>query len=151
MRTRSGVVLIEDGKVALIERYRDGAHYYVFPGGGVDEGETPEEAAIREMDEETGLRVAVIQKLAEIHFGSSVQHYFLAERIGGVFGAGQGEEYTDSDPDHPEQGIYIPMWMPVTELPQRDNIYPADVAALVIKSTQAGWPGTPIMIEEPVK
>jgi len=59
MRTRSGIVLVEDGKVALIERYRNGTHYYVFPGGGVDEGETPEGAAVREMEEETGLRVAV--------------------------------------------------------------------------------------------
>jgi 8-oxo-dGTP pyrophosphatase MutT (NUDIX family) len=144
-------VLIEDGNVALIERYRDGAHYYVFPGGGVDEGETPEGAAVREMDEETGLRVAIKRKLVEIHFGVSMQHYFLAERIGGVFGAGQGEEYTHSDPNHPEQGIYIPIWMPVTELPQHDNIYPADVAALVVNSTREGWPATPIVVEERVQ
>jgi len=80
-----------------------------------------------------------------------VQHYFLVERIGGVFGTGQGEEYTDSDPNHPEQGIYIPMWMPITELSQHDNIYPADVAALVDKSTREGWPETPVVVEEPVK
>jgi len=41
MRTRAGIVLIQDGKVALIERHRAGLHYFVFPGGGVDEGESP--------------------------------------------------------------------------------------------------------------
>ena len=65
MRIRAGVVLIEDNKVALIERFRDGKHYFVFPGGGADEGETPEQAAIREMEEETGLRVTVKQMVAE--------------------------------------------------------------------------------------
>ncbi len=40
MRVRAGVVLIENGKVALIERHRAGKHYFVFPGGGVEEGET---------------------------------------------------------------------------------------------------------------
>jgi 8-oxo-dGTP diphosphatase len=38
MRTRAGIILIEDDKVALIERHRAGLDYYVFPGGGVDEG-----------------------------------------------------------------------------------------------------------------
>ena len=71
MRIRAGIVLIEDDKVALIERYRDGKHYFVFPGGGADGDETPKQAAIREMDEETGLRVTVKRKLAEIHFGQS--------------------------------------------------------------------------------
>ena len=52
MRTRAGVVLIEDGKVALIERHRAGLDYFVFPGGGVDDGETPEQAAVREAMEE---------------------------------------------------------------------------------------------------
>jgi len=46
MRTRAGVVLIEHNKVALIERHRAGLDYFVFPGGGMDEGETPEGAAI---------------------------------------------------------------------------------------------------------
>lgn len=148
MRVRAGAVLIEDGKVALIERYRDGKHYFVFPGGGADGGETPEQAAVREMEEETGLRVTVNCKLAEIRFGLSTQHYFLVERVGGEFGSGTGEEYTDADPDHPAQGVYIPVWMPLEELPEHDNVYPADVVNVVLKSVEAGWPDEPILVVE---
>lgn len=140
--------MIEDGKVALIERYRDGKHYFVFPGGGADGGETPEQAAVREMEEETGLRVTVKCKLAEIRFGLSTQHYFLVERVGGEFGSGTGEEYTDADPDHPAQGVYIPVWMPLEELPEHDNVYPADVVNVVLKSAEAGWPDEPILVVE---
>jgi len=148
MRVRSGVVLIENGKVALIERHRAGKHYYVFPGGGVDEGETPEQAAIREMEEETGLRVTVQRKLAEIHFGLSEQVYFLVDRLDGKFGTGMGEEFTDSDPDDPTEGVYIPIWMPLEELPQHENIYPADVAVLVLNAVNVGWPVEPIVVVE---
>ncbi|MCC6569407.1 MAG: NUDIX domain-containing protein, partial [Anaerolineales bacterium] len=59
MRTRAGVVLIENNKIALIERHRAGLEYFVFPGGGVDEGESPEQAAVREAMEELGVEVVV--------------------------------------------------------------------------------------------
>lgn len=90
MRTRAGIILIENDKVALIERHRAGLDYYVFPGGGVDEGETPEQAAIREAREELGVEVAIKQKVAIIHFDLSTQVYFLVERVGGEFGTGAG-------------------------------------------------------------
>jgi 8-oxo-dGTP pyrophosphatase MutT (NUDIX family) len=59
MRDRGSVVIIEDGKVALIERMKNGNHYYVFPGGGVEKGETPEQTAIREAFEELGVTVKI--------------------------------------------------------------------------------------------
>ena len=151
MRIRAGIVFVENGKVSLIERFRDGNHYFVFPGGGADEGENPEEAAIREMEEETGLRVTVKQEVAEIHFDLSTQHYFLVERVSGEYGTGTGEEFTDADPDDPTEGIYIPIWMPVEELSEHENIYPVDVKELVLKSVNAGWPDKPVVIVEPLK
>jgi 8-oxo-dGTP pyrophosphatase MutT (NUDIX family) len=140
MRVRAGIVLIQDGKVALIERRRAGLDYFVFPGGGVDDGESPEGAAAREAMEELGVEVAIRQKVAEIQFGQkSRQIYFLAEQTGGEFGTGSGEEYTDADPDNPEEGIYSPVWMPIDELLLHEKIYPAEVVRLVVKSVHEGW------------
>jgi 8-oxo-dGTP diphosphatase len=140
MRIRAGVVLIEENKVALIERHRAGLHYFVFPGGGVDEGESPEQAAIREAMEELGIEVAIKQKVAEILIGrKSRQVYFLAEQTNGEFGTGAGEEYTDSDPNDPEEGIYTPIWMPIDERLLHEKVYPATLARLVVKSAQDGW------------
>lgn len=148
MRVRAGAVLIEDEKVSLIERFRAGKHYFVFPGGGVNEGETPREAVVREMEEETGLQIKVKRKLAEIHFDLSYQIYYLIEKISGEYGTGTGEEFTDADPDNPTQGIYIPTWMPVSELSQHNNVYPTDLAKLVVKSVHDGWPEKPIVVRE---
>ena len=51
MRNRSGIILIEDNKLALIERHRTGLHYFIFPGGGIDEDESPEQTAVREAED----------------------------------------------------------------------------------------------------
>ena len=135
--------------IVLIERDRAGLHYFVFPGGGVDEGESPEQAAIRETMEELGLQVAIKHKVAEVHLGrKSRQVYFLVEQTGGEFGTGAGEEFTASDPDNPEQGNYFPIWMPINELPQHAKIFPVDVAKLVVKSQTGGWPEGPIFVFE---
>ena len=150
MRVRAGIVLIRDGKVALIERHRAGMDYFVFPGGGVDEGESPEQAAIREAMEELGIEVVIRQKIAEVQLGQkSRQIYFLVEQTGGEFGTGVGEEYTDSDPESPEQGIYIPVWMSIEELPMHQNVYPVSVAKQVVNAVVEGWAQTsPVVFEE---
>ena len=50
------VALTEAGEVILVREYRPGPErlLYELPGGAVDDGETPEEAARRELLEETG-------------------------------------------------------------------------------------------------
>jgi len=148
MRTRAGIILVENDKVALIERHRAGLDYYVFPGGGVDEGETPEQAAVREAMEELGVDVRIKQKVAVLHFDLSTQVYFLAERIGGEFGSGTGEEFTDSDPDNPEEGVYIPIWMPIGELPLHEKVFPESVAKLLLNAQTAGWSDEAVIVKE---
>lgn len=148
MRTRAGIILIEDDKVALIERHRAGLDYYVFPGGGVDEGETPQQAAVREAMEELGVEVKIRRKAAALRFELSARVYFLVERVGGEFGTGTGEEFTASDPDNPEEGVYIPIWMPITELPRHENVFPQSVAKLILKAQTAGWPDEAVVIVE---
>ena len=151
MRLRAGIVLIQEGSVALIERYRAGLHYFTFPGGGVDPGESPEQAAVREAREELGIEVVIQQKVAEVHLGQrSRQIYFLVEQVGGAFGTGEGEEFTTASADDPRKGMYIPTWMPVAELPGHDNVYASEVARLVVRSVEEGWQPEPVVIyEEP--
>ena len=48
-----GIVIDERGRVALVKR-RPGTDWF-FPKGGVEAGEAPEDAARREIEEETGL------------------------------------------------------------------------------------------------
>ncbi|WP_232362060.1 NUDIX domain-containing protein, partial [Bacillus thuringiensis] len=59
IRNRGAAIIVQEGKIALIKRIREEETYYVFPGGGVEEGETPEEATKREVYEELGLHIKV--------------------------------------------------------------------------------------------
>lgn len=147
MRIRAAAVLIQNHALALIERYRDGKHYFTFPGGGVDSGETSEQAVVREIEEELGLQVRVLGLIAEVWFRGNRQLYYLVEQTGGVFGTGLGEEYTDPQPHNPNIGTYRPMWMPLKDVPV-NSVLPAEVAALAVKSEQGGWPREPLVIFE---
>ncbi len=92
MKARAAVILIQNGKIALIERHRSGKHYYVFPGGTIEPGESAAGAAVREAWEELGLRVKTGLLVAEVWYLETPQYYFWAESIGGRFGHGKGHE-----------------------------------------------------------
>lgn len=126
MRDRGSVVIIEKDKVALIKRIRDSSVYFVFPGGGIENGETPEEGAKREAFEELGVVVKVNECIAKIEYDRT-QYFFLTEIINGTFGTGQGEEYTDKER---AKGIYLPTWVEINRL-SSINVKPREVALKV--------------------
>lgn len=78
------VPLLENGDVLLVRQYRlpAGEVMLEVPAGGVDEGETPEEAAQRELSEECGQRAARLERLGGFYaspgFCTEFIHVFLA-------------------------------------------------------------------------
>ena len=144
---RARAIIIQNNHVALIERRNSlrGAHYYVFPGGGIEDGETAEVAARREIEEELGLYIEIRHLVAVVTYKGSVQHYFLGNILGGDFGTGQGEEMLG--PGDGEAGSYHPLWFPITELAHA-LVYPQAVAAIVVDAVTNGWPSEPSIITE---
>ncbi|MBQ3545567.1 MAG: NUDIX hydrolase [Lachnospiraceae bacterium] len=60
-----GVIVIRDSKVLLVKHnYGSAKGKYLNPGGYLKEGELPEEAAIREIYEETGVKILPIGMIA---------------------------------------------------------------------------------------
>lgn len=60
-RVGGRVLVIDPARRVLLihERIDDGSTHWLTPGGGVEPGETPREAAVREVVEETGIAVTV--------------------------------------------------------------------------------------------
>lgn len=126
MRNRGSSVIIENNKVALIKRVRAEQEYYVFPGGGIEHGESPEQAAIRETFEELGVRVVIKGSLGIINY-NGVQYFFIAEVIDGVFGTGNGAEFGD---ECRNRGTYEPIWVELEQLSSLD-VHPIEIAEKV--------------------
>ncbi len=81
-RPRACAAVLHDDKILMVH-HQNGSHtYWTLPGGGVDEGETLEQAAIREVKEESGLDVTVAELLfmEEYEFGRS--YCYLARLTG---------------------------------------------------------------------
>lgn len=123
MRDRGSCILIRDKKIVLIKRIKDGMVYYVFPGGGVEDGETPEQATKREAFEELGVRIIVNDCFQKVEFNGS-QYFFNAEIVKGEIGTGQGEEFTDLTRN---RGTYEAMWVNIDDLLSID-VKPFEVA-----------------------
>lgn len=83
----SAAVIFDEAKnILLVKSTYNRFHPWGLPGGGLEYGEHPEEAVIREVWEETGLRVCV-EKLLLINTlrPDRVGMYYLCRITGGTF------------------------------------------------------------------
>ncbi|MFA7169797.1 MAG: NUDIX hydrolase [Candidatus Paceibacterota bacterium] len=85
--TASALIIDEDNRVLLLHHKKLGV--WLYPGGHVEKNETPDQAVLREVKEETGLEVEIIgerdQSLADIDVDVSVlyvPYVVLCELIG---------------------------------------------------------------------
>jgi 8-oxo-dGTP diphosphatase len=101
--------------------------YYETPGGGIDKGETAEQAVVRECREELGYKVKVLAELGEVDdfynliHRNNHNHFFLCEREGAFLGT----KFVSAG----DQFIKKTLWLPIN-----------DVLALYEKAPQTGVP-----------
>ncbi|MBM3669558.1 MAG: NUDIX hydrolase [Actinobacteria bacterium] len=95
-----GLVLDERRRGALIGRHdRRGRMVWSLPKGHIEEGETPEAAAIREIQEETGISGSIVAPLGVIDFWFMAEnrrvhktvHHFLLRAEGGELSSDDAE------------------------------------------------------------
>lgn len=142
---RAAAIILDQNRVALIERRRDDELYFVFPGGQIEAGESAVEAVHREVMEELGVTVEVGSLVAELTFHGRRQYFYLATMTGGTFGQGTGPEMAGAYP--PERGSYQAVWLSIDELLQQ-SVRPQSIAELVQRATAQGWPNRPAQIIE---
>ena len=68
-----GIIIREDGKIAIFNK--SNKNEYKLPGGGIDEGEDIKEAFKREVLEETGCEIEIIEELGTIEEHKSLDNF----------------------------------------------------------------------------
>lgn len=83
MTIRVRGILIREGKLLVIHRIKEGREYYVIPGGGVENQETMLEALKREMKEEVGIIVSILDENPIYTFQDEESHqlFYLAQYV----------------------------------------------------------------------
>lgn len=124
------IVDVEDDKILMIHRKRDGEVYYVVPGGGVEAGETVVEAAYRETDEETGLAIELGELLWKRPFSTPMGNGTIIDQMEYAYLITQfSGTPTLSGPEFDRQSdsnFYSLEWMSMADFPNR-VVYPSGI------------------------
>jgi 8-oxo-dGTP diphosphatase len=115
-RTRAQALLIEQGRILMVRHFDVyiGREYWCLPGGGVEAGELPEQAVIRELAEETGLNCRVKsylgrQELPLVSQGYASTETFIVEVLGGELALGYDPEHSDWQVKFLQEVCWIPL------------------------------------------
>lgn len=87
MKPAALAIIFQNDRQELLLVQRRDVPVWVLPGGGIDKGETPEQAVLREVREETGLTALVKRKTgcyAPANIFTSTAHVFECEVTGGT-------------------------------------------------------------------
>jgi len=125
---RAGTIILQDNKILLIHRFWQGREYFVIPGGKVEDGESIEEAAIREAKEETNLDVVLGEKFFEFFndFDKRQNIFFLVTKFEGKMQLGGPEAERNSEEDK-----YILGWHDLSEIKDL-NIVPEELKEKIV-------------------
>lgn len=118
---RPSVIVIKDRKVLCVRsKYKD-EEYFLFPGGGPEKGETLEDCAIREVFEETNIKVRITKLLYTNDYIANREEdlrclniFFLGEIIE------DREIHNDNDPCKHKGIIKDVVWIPLEDFEKID-------------------------------
>lgn len=128
MNQRAAAVIVKDNQILLFHRIKEGwGEYWVFPGGGVEEGETPEQAMVREVQEELSLQVTEYKLLFEFFndftmnekYPPRQEYFYLVTGFTGEVKLGGEEAERMSDADQ-----FYPTWVPLEHIKDVTNLKP---------------------------
>ena len=130
MRNRGVAVVTRNGAILLEKTYYEGRYFYALPGGGIEEGETPQETALRELKEECGLDGKIVKPLNVVYKrDGSIEYAFeIAVSQEQPVLVGKDPEFSEE-----EQMIKDVCWLQLHEISEKDRAFLWEYGLMEVK------------------
>ena len=143
MRRAVRAIIVKNNQLLVMHRDKFGEKYLTLPGGNIEMGETPEEALVRELRDETQFTISNLRMVFIEHcehpYGD--QLIYLAETSGGEPKLRPGCE--EDLINKLGKNLYEPKWLPVHAL-ENASFVTHNLKAHLIKALSTGWPDSPL-------
>lgn len=152
-RRSARALIVHKERILVMQRKRfsmksgEWIEYYSIPGGGIERGEAPETAVVRELKEEMGVDIRVISQVAHRQ-GKRFEHFIYSAEM--VDPTQQPILMPDSEEAldwHTETNQFIPTWVDVYALTKENLRYYSDYLELIHQLAEGRHPDEVLSID----
>jgi ADP-ribose pyrophosphatase YjhB (NUDIX family) len=146
MAKAARAIIIENGKMLVMQRKKTGPEYYTLVGGRLNGPETPEQAVVREVKEETGLEVIAARLVfTEDHPEPyNFQYIFLCE-VAPHDSIKIQETSEEGLMNRIGINIHTPLWVPI-DMFGKLPFSTMQLQKAILEALSSGFPETPVAL-----
>lgn len=148
MRKASRAIIIEDGKLLVMHRNKYGSQYYTLVGGRIADSETPEQALVREVREETGLVVtgATLVYIEE-HAAPYNEQFIYICTVAPHNDVAIQDDSEEGVMNRFDLNTHHPVWVSPNAFAKISFRTP-QLQEAIVRAFKKGWPTEPVKVQE---
>lgn len=114
---RAQCIVHNANRILMVKHRAHNIEWWCLPGGGVEDGETPAQAALRELKEECGVTGRIIRQSSQVSYGADDEIFsFLVDIVSQVGYLGHDPEFQGA-----QQILAGIAWLTLAEISERDR------------------------------